>query len=117
MGLAPFFHFGFPLREENGAVTMARVLIIDDDPNARDLMFRYLTRDGFHVWTATSGPQGIQAAREYKPDVITLDVMMPEMDGWTVLRELKADPDLHDIPVIMVTIVNDQKREITIRLA
>ncbi|MBI1373605.1 MAG: response regulator [Phycisphaera sp.] len=85
-----------------------RVLVIDDDANARDLMFRYLTRDGFNVSTAASGREGLEMARADPPDVITLDVMMPGMDGWAVLRELKADPDMHDVPVIMVSIVNDQ---------
>jgi PAS domain S-box-containing protein len=84
------------------------VLVIDDDPTARDLMERFLTREGFHPVTAEGGEQGLQLARESRPDVITLDVMMPKMDGWAVLQELKNDPELRGVPVIMVTIVDDK---------
>ncbi len=87
---------------------MQSVLVIDDDASSRDLLYRYLTRDGFKVFTTSSGRQGLEAAEKHRPDVITLDVMMPGMDGWAVLRQLKADPLLRDIPVIMVTIVNDR---------
>jgi signal transduction histidine kinase/DNA-binding response OmpR family regulator len=84
------------------------VLVVDDDPAARDLITRYLTRDGFDVRTCASGADALQAARAARPDVITLDVMMPGMDGWAVLKSLKADASLRDTPVIMVTIVSDQ---------
>lgn len=84
------------------------ILVIDDDPTARQLMVRYLEKDGFHVETSSSGEEGIAAARRLKPAVITLDVMMPGMDGWAVLKALKADPELTDIPTIMVTIVSDR---------
>jgi PAS domain S-box-containing protein len=85
-----------------------KVLVIDDDPTARDLMERLLAREGFHAVTAESGERGLQLARESRPDVITLDVMMPKVDGWAVLHELKSDPELRGIPVIMVTIVDDK---------
>jgi CheY-like chemotaxis protein len=85
-----------------------KVLVIDDDSSARDLMQRYLTREGFQPVTAESGEEGLRLARELRPDAITLDVMMPKMDGWAVLRELKGDAELRDIPVIMVTIVDDK---------
>ncbi len=85
-----------------------RVLVIDDDPSARDLMERFLAREGFQTVVAESGEQGLRLARESRPDVITLDVMMPKMDGWAVLQELKSDPQLRDIPVVMVTIVDDK---------
>ncbi len=84
------------------------VLVIDDDAPARDLMKRYLERDGFRVETRASGLAGIEAARELKPAVITLDVMMPGMDGWAVLKALKSDAELRDIPVVMATIVSDR---------
>jgi len=84
------------------------VLVVDDDPAARDLMKRFLNREGFRVVTAASGPEGLERAREEPPDIITLDVLMPGMDGWAVLAELKADPDLLEIPVIVVTITDDQ---------
>ena len=86
------------------------VLVIDDDAEARDIVRRVLEKDGFEVRTASNGIDGIRLARELRPSVITLDVMMPELDGWSVLRLLKADPDLHDIPVVMLTIVDDKTR-------
>jgi len=85
-----------------------RVLVIDDEPNARELLQRSLTKDGFSVILASSGEEGLRLARARRPDLITLDVMMPGMDGWEVLRELKADADVNRIPVIMVTMVDDQ---------
>jgi PAS domain S-box-containing protein len=84
------------------------VLVIEDDPGARDLLRRFLGKEGFRVETANRGEDGLRLARELHPDVITLDVMMPGMDGWAVLSELKADPDLADIPVVMVTIVDNK---------
>jgi GAF domain-containing protein/CheY-like chemotaxis protein len=84
------------------------VLVIDDEPAVRDLMQRFLTREGFRVVTASGGEDGLRWARELRPDAITLDVMMPGMDGWAVLSALKADPDVADIPVIMLTIVDDR---------
>jgi signal transduction histidine kinase/CheY-like chemotaxis protein len=86
------------------------VLVIDDDPVQRDLMQRYLGREGFNVLSAAGGEEGLRMARQVHPVAITLDVMMPEMDGWTVLAALKADPDLQDIPVIMLTMVDDPAR-------
>ncbi len=83
------------------------VLAIDDDPHARELMMRFLTKEGFAVRTAADGLSGLEMARMLKPDVILLDVTMPKMDGWTVLTELKADPELSEIPVIMITIIDE----------
>jgi CheY-like chemotaxis protein len=84
------------------------VLVIDDDPTARDLMQRFLSKEGFQVITAADGDTGLHIAKQLHPLAITLDVMMPGMDGWSVLTTLKADPDLADIPVIMLTIVSDK---------
>jgi signal transduction histidine kinase/CheY-like chemotaxis protein len=88
--------------------TGTSVLVVDDDAAARDLLGRFLRRAGFTVLTAATGEQAIRMAREQRPDVITLDVIMPEMDGWEVLRALKADPDVEHIPVILLTITDDQ---------
>ncbi|MCH8989916.1 MAG: GAF domain-containing protein [Chloroflexi bacterium] len=84
------------------------VLVIDDDASVHDLMQRSLAGQGFTLVRAMGGEEGLRLAKELSPVVITLDVMMPGMDGWAVLSALKADPDLADIPVIMVTII-DQK--------
>jgi GAF domain-containing protein/CheY-like chemotaxis protein len=89
-------------------VGIGTVLVIDDEAAVRDLMQRFLAREGFRVVTASSGEEGLRQARDLRPDAITLDVMMPGMDGWAVLSALKADPDVADIPVIMLTIVDDK---------
>ncbi len=85
------------------------VLVIDDDPAVLDLMQRFLAKEGFTVRIAASGPDGLALARELRPAAITLDVMMPGMDGWAVLAALKADPALAPIPVVMVTILDDKE--------
>jgi len=84
------------------------VLVIDDNEHARDLVRRLLRDEGFGVVEAADGETGLALAREIRPDAITLDVMMPSMDGWAVLNTLKSDPDLATIPVIMLTIVEDK---------
>jgi GAF domain-containing protein/DNA-binding response OmpR family regulator len=84
------------------------VLVIDDEAAVRDLMQRFLGKEGFRVIAAAGGDEGLRRARELRPDAITLDVMMPGMDGWAVLTALKADPEIADIPVIMLTIVDDR---------
>ncbi len=85
------------------------VLVIDDDANVRDLLRRHLNNTGYRVALADGGEDGLRLARELKPDAITLDVMMPQVDGWTVLSEIKADPTTAEIPVIMVTIIEDRQ--------
>ena len=90
------------------------VLVIDDDPLQRDLMQRYLSKEGYLVRTASGGAQGLQLARTLLPAAITLDVMMPDMDGWSVLSALKSDAALRDIPVIMLTMVDDPVRGFTL---
>lgn len=86
------------------------VLAIDDDPIVGDLIRRFLGKEGFRVHAAISGAEGLRLAEELKPDIITLDVMMPGMDGWTVLAKLKADPVLTGIPVIILTMVDGKER-------
>ena len=85
------------------------VLVIDDDENVRDLMRRSLGREGYRVETASGGAAGLESAERLRPAVITLDVMMPGMDGWAVLSALKNHRELADIPVIMVTILDDKQ--------
>jgi PAS domain S-box-containing protein len=84
------------------------VLVIDDDPAARDLMRRFLSREGFRAEVAGDGEEGLRLARALRPAAITLDVMMPGMDGWAVLQALKSDPETADIPVIMLTMGGDK---------
>jgi CheY-like chemotaxis protein/nitrogen-specific signal transduction histidine kinase len=86
------------------------VLIVDDDDSVLDLMSRFLSKEGFQVRTAATGEEGIRLAKELRPLAITLDALMPDMDGWAVLAKLKSDPVTAPIPIIMATIVDDKSR-------
>lgn len=86
------------------------VLVIDDDATIRHMLETYLQQEGFHVVLAPTGPEGLRLAREYQPMCITLDVLMPGEDGWDVLARLKNDPATRDIPVIMLTIMEERNR-------
>ncbi len=90
------------------------VLVIDDDAAQRELMARFLERQGFTAVTAADGPSGLEMARRHLPRAILLDVMMPKMDGWSVLTALKADPRLAAIPVVMVTFVDERTLSATL---
>jgi PAS domain S-box-containing protein len=94
--------------DAGGAAPSGTLLVIDDDPEARALMQRFLGKEGFRILEAADGPTGLLLARELKPDVITLDVLMPGMDGWEVLSALKDDPELAAIPVVLATIVDEE---------
>lgn len=85
------------------------VLCIDDDPVALDLLGRFLGREGYGFVGCRNPADGLAAARELRPDVITLDVMMPDMDGWHVLDALQEDPTTSEIPVVMLTMVGDRQ--------
>ena len=97
-----------PVEEKAGAEDALTVLVVDDNPVARDLLARHLERDGYRVEKVSDAREAVTAARKYRPAVITLDVLMPYMDGWSVLSALKQDPDLAPIPVVMVTITDDK---------
>jgi CheY-like chemotaxis protein len=97
-----------PLDQQVAGLADARLaLVIDDDESARDLIGRALVADGFRVVTAASGAEGIRLARVHHPDVITLDVMMPGTDGWAVLHALKDDEQTAEIPVVIVSIMEN----------
>ncbi len=95
-------------RHPVSAATHDTVLVIDDDPLVHDLLARYLTREGFRVVAAATGREGLELARTLRPTAITLDVIMPGLDGWAVLAALKSNPDLADIPVVIVTMTDDR---------
>ena len=98
-----------------GEVAMRNcILVIDDDATARDLIADYLRQAGFTVITAAGGGEGLKRAKEYHPIAITLDVMMPDIDGWTVLAALRGDPELADIPTVMATIVDERRHGMTL---
>jgi PAS domain S-box-containing protein len=91
------------------AASRATVLVIDDDAVVRDLLQRTLEKEGYRVELTSTGDAGIRRAREVSPAAIILDVLMPQKDGWSVLKDLKADPELAHIPVIMYTMVEEKK--------
>ena len=95
-----------PSAEEGNGLT---VLVIDDDATARALMRNHLTRAGYRVEEASDGRTGLARARAFPPDVITLDAIMPGMDGWAVLSALKSDPALAGIPVVMATVLDEAR--------
>ncbi len=79
------------------------ILCVEDEPEMIDLMELILSRKGYHVKGARGGMEGIQLIRELHPDLVLLDLMMPDMDGWEVYQQMKSDTALKDIPVIIVT--------------
>jgi len=97
-----------PAGDQAASDSAKTILVVDDDPVARDLLRRHLSRGGYRVEVATNGEEAMRLAREISPDAITLDVLMPQMDGWTVLAALKEDPELEKIPVAMLSIVDDR---------
>ena len=101
-----------PRREPPGRpapASRATVLVIDDDPAARELLGRYLIREGYSVEYAGNGESGLERARTSPPDVVILDLLMPGVDGWSVLRELGNDPMLSNVPVIVSTMLDEQE--------
>lgn len=84
------------------------VLVIDDDPNVQDLMRRFLQKEGLRAVAALDGEAGLAMARMLQPDVVTLDVTLPDVDGWHVLTRLKEDVETAAIPVVMLTMVEDK---------
>jgi len=97
--------------------TAGCVLVIDDDATARELIADHLKAEGFSVATAAGGVEGLKLAKDLRPTAITLDVMMPDLDGWSVLAALRKDPELAEIPVIMITIVDEQRRGVALGAA
>ena len=91
-----------------------RVLIIDDDLAVRELLGKAFGDNGFVVLTAGNGEEGLEQARNFRPDVITLDVLMRGMDGWSVLVRIKSDPELAEIPVVVLSIVDEKRKGIAL---
>ena len=97
-----------PAPEVSGPEQAATILLIDDDPQVHDLLGQMLSREGYRVEHATSGPDALTMVQKVRPAGILLDVMMPQVDGWTVLSALKRDPNLADIPVIIVSMLDER---------
>ncbi|MCJ7706399.1 MAG: response regulator [Anaerolineales bacterium] len=85
------------------ATETKRVVCIEDEPEMIDLVRLILGRKGFYVIGANGGIEGLETVRREKPDLILLDLMMPDMDGWEVYQQIKSDPQLRNIPVVVVT--------------
>jgi PAS domain S-box-containing protein len=102
----------FPTRLPTGDMKLdgRLVLVIDDDTDSRILLTHDLEESGARTITASTGEQGIRMAREFRPDIITLDLLLPGMTGWEILRALKSDPGLQDIPVVIVSVVAHEDR-------
>lgn len=86
-----------------------RVLIIDDDEAVHAVLTNMLTREGYSTRIARDGKEGLKIARDYKPDLIVLDILMPGIDGWAVLTQLKAMPELADTPIILLTMLENKE--------
>jgi CheY-like chemotaxis protein len=82
---------------------MPRLLLVEDNEESRDGLSRFLQRKGYEVVTAADGRQGLEAARAQTPDVVVMDMSLPVLDGWEATRQLKADPQTRNIPVIALT--------------
>ena len=98
-----------PLRRPNQGLPGTAILVVDDDPSVRQLISRHLEQDGWKTVQASNATDALQLARESRPTLITLDIMMPDASGWWVLEKLKEDPQTAGIPVLVVTIVEDQR--------
>jgi adenylate cyclase len=121
LGKGSVFTVRLPVSTDIPATTFAEgsrrphadcVLVIDDDATARELLAEQLKAEGFSVVTASGGLEGLKLAKELRPSVITLDVIMPDLDGWSVLAALRQDSELAEIPVIVVTILDQQRRAV-----
>src|SRR5690606_25169792 len=97
-----------PAADEPAEQPRALVLVIDDEPVACEMFTRMLAREGVPCRAALDGESGVQLARELRPDLIMLDVLMPSVDGWAVLSKLKSDPDRAGSPVIRVSVTENQ---------
>ncbi|MGB9613764.1 MAG: response regulator [Candidatus Margulisiibacteriota bacterium] len=88
---------------------MKNILVVDDDPTIVDIIEDLLKRNGFNTWPAYDAQEAEIAIKRKKPDLILLDIMLPKIDGFTFLKNLKANPEFKDIPVICVTVLNKKE--------
>jgi CheY-like chemotaxis protein len=101
-------------RKNVDEISQASILIIDDEPSNHELMRRYLAKEGWTMAFAESGQEGLKLAKKLHPEVICLDILMPSMDCWSVLSALKSDPELEDIPVVILSMTNDKQMGFTL---
>ncbi|MGI0479375.1 response regulator [Geminocystis sp. CENA526] len=100
--------------ESSGKTSMKKILVIDDDVSTHEVITRFLANGNFEITSTTEPDKALELARKIKPNVIILDVVMPKIDGWSVLSQLKADPELASIPVIMATFLSDRSMGYTL---
>ena len=89
---------------------MSTVLVVEDSQPAREVVMRILKREGYDVLGAANGVEALDSIQREAPDLVLLDVMMPEMDGMTMLRELRENPETRELPVILLTALSDEAR-------
>ncbi|MCD9023223.1 MHYT domain-containing protein [Cohnella silvisoli] len=97
------------IRENVHENNQVSILLIDDEPVNQQLMRRYLAKEGWTLAFAESGQEGLRLSKQLRPKVICLDILMPSMDGWSVLSALKSDPELADIPVVITSMTDDKQ--------
>jgi CheY-like chemotaxis protein len=126
VGVGSTFGFSLPGREReigepptasSEAPLVGEVVVIEDDRSALELMTVYLSGMATGVTEARDGPSGLEAVRRVRPDVVLLDIRLPGIDGWAVLEALKADPATRDIPVVVVSIVDERARGVALGAA
>jgi len=94
--------------------TSPLILVVDDDAVSRSLLRRVLEKGGYRVLTARDGEQAVQLARQYRPALVTLDIMMPGIDGWGAMRLLRAEPELKDTPVLMCSVLDERRLAVAV---
>lgn len=104
---------GMPAPTMTAAASKGTVLIADDDPEILTMLSLRLSKKGYKVYEAADGLQTIQIAREKRPDLVLLDVMMPGKNGWEVARELRNDPQFADVGIVMLTAIGEKVNEMT----
>jgi signal transduction histidine kinase/CheY-like chemotaxis protein/HAMP domain-containing protein len=110
-------HEAMPETSGTTASLTATVLVVDDDPTASHLIGAHLAREGYTLLYASSGAEALEMAKKHRPDAITLDIMMPHIDGWSVLVTLKSDPELAAIPVVIISITDERSVGFTLGAA
>jgi CheY-like chemotaxis protein len=103
--------------EDDPIIAGAKILVADDEPNLRRVLAAILAREGYDVVQAADGAEALRQARRQPPDVVVLDIRLPGIDGWAVLSALKADPATSDIPVIVVSVVDEASRGLALGAA
>lgn len=94
---------------KKGNVKMANILLVDDEPDFLIVMEKLLKKHGYKVSEAINGEGALKKAREERPDLVLLDVMMPDINGWEVCKNLKSSPETKDLPIIMLTVMAEDE--------